>query len=79
MKFDNVTTVKTLSRRFPQEFQINAIVLHFTAGGHLAHDVLPLPNIFCFVLHISTWDNNSVFNVATGSLFLNSVFGLYYS
>jgi hypothetical protein len=108
MKFDNITAVKTLSRRFAQEFHINplnaelnpichllalsgahpilhvsrirvnTIVLHFTAGDHLAHYLLPLPNLFCFALRISAWDSDCVFNVAPGSLLLNSVLGLYY-
>jgi len=57
---------------------MNAIVLHFTAGVHLAHDLLPLPNLFCFVLRVSISDNDSVFNVGPGNLFLNSVLGLCY-
>ena len=52
------------------------MLLHFTAGGHLAHDLLPLPNQFCFVLPVSTSDNDPVFNVAPGSLFLNSLLDL---
>ena len=54
------------------------MLLHFTAGGHLDHDLLPLPNLFCLVLAPSISDNGSVFNVGPGNLFLNSVLDLYY-
>jgi len=52
------------------------MLLHFTAGGHLEYDSLPLPNQLCFVLPVSTSDNDSVFNVGPGSLFLNSLLDL---
>lgn len=52
------------------------MLLHFTAGGHLAYDILPLPNQFCFVLPVSTSDNDCMFNVGPGSLFVNSVLNL---